>query len=844
MIECLLLSFALAACGGGGGGGPDASQAPSAVTTAVVSAPEVSSPTESPAAAAAPIPVAGEPQAQAAVTAPRELVVPVDPTTPVAPAIVADDPLATTAVAASRNKGSGTTTGPAPVVLNASRSARAGDLVSVQGENFSSAPRVWLDAVGSTPITVLSTVNQVGTGWFAVQISPHLTGALVLRVGTSNGTSAAVKLNAATPHHLDAAQLVPGGSFRIFGRNLLLPGSSPSVTVDGLVATVNVAASDEHQLVVTAPVSLRATAAAVVAANNGNGTGSTTLARTISVANVANNDVFGVSLGWASAFAPLVTRTVNAVTDARMAVRVVCDGRTDDGAAIQDALILAQRQGGGVVQLPAGTCLVGRSLQMLPGTVLQGAGMDRTELRHSVESVLYAADTDLIGVRELTLSNTGRTAMSSLNFRNCQRLLVQAVRVNQGLAAKAYVYRSTNVAIIDSEFVQTGSLGATGAVHATENRGVAFLRNRISFFNETGTNFDRSSDLHIQGNTWTRDASRQTDPGVVHTVTVNFAHRFAMVANTFNSINGPVDPNKNDGETILTEGGGAGRTEGLGMVTSAGSTTLADPVARINPNAYVNGQFPDNLGLVIINGKGAGQARRVVSYSAGNFTVDRAWDVIPDATSRYATAVWGLEKAVIKGNTLSNNPRGIILWSTAVRELDIISNTMNESGGILLRGFQHAAQNWFSPLLEVRVEKNSISNSARLYPSHLSVHFASMEAQPLGLSHVGIEVRDNRLTANSPNIDSQAFMGHAGVEGYMVQMNIHTAVPYEPNVTPQLLGTVIERNTCSRCATAIRLGTGASGTVLKGNLLVSSGALWSNLATTGSTNRAELTKVE
>jgi len=726
---------------------------------------------------------------------------------------------------------------PTPVVFNASRSARAGDIVSVQGENFGSAPVVWLDAVGSTPTTPLTVLNQVGTGWLAVQIPASATGALALRISNGSHTSARVKLNAATPHHLDAMQIVPGGAFRLFGRNLALPGSTPTVTVDGLPAGVNLAASDEHMLSVTAPAGLRASRAAVITVDNGNGTGASTLDRGISIATGHAGDPLGLGVGWAAAFGPLMTRPINAATDSRLTSRVVCDGKTDDSAALQAALVLAQRNGGGVVTLPAGVCVLHRGVQLLDGTVLQGAGKERTELQHRTESAIYADRADRIAVRALTLSSTSVGAGSSLNLKNSSRVAVQSVRVNQGAKAMAWMHGNTNLVVSDSDFLQVGSVGAPGAAHLSGNAGLVFAGNSISFLNNIGTNFDRVSDAYVHGNTWIRDAIHKSDPGVVHVVTVNFARRLAMVANRFDVINGPLDPGKNDGETILTEGGGARRTEGLGQVAASTINTLTDPAGEVNRNVPVNGTLPDNFGIAIVAGKGAGQTRRVTGFNAGTFTVHRPWDMLPDSSSRYATAVWGLEQSLIKGNLLSNNPRGIVLWSTAVREVDIVGNSLNENAGILVRSFQKVASNLFAPVFNVSVIGNSIVNRAGRNPSYLSIHFANADGQAFGMSQVGVEVRRNSLTANSPNIDATQAHGPAGKEGFMNQMNVESSA-YTSNSLPRLLGTVMQGNTCTHCATAFRLSTGAVGTMLSGNQLVNSGGLWSNTATANSSEAA------
>ena len=732
----------------------------------------------------------------------------------------------------------------APRVFNASAGARPGDIVTLQGEDFGHAPIVRLEATGSSPAADLPLVNRMGTGWLAVRIPPGATGALVLRIDNGRAPGAPVRLNVAVPHHLDAMELVPGGPFRILGRNLRLAGSTPSVTVDGQAATVDMEASDEHMLVVTAPAGLRATDAASIAVDNGNGTGPAPLDRRIAVTTAAAGDPLGTGVGWTAAFAPLLERRVDAAGDPRLATHVRCDGVTDDAPALRAALVFAHRHGGGTVMLPAGICRLGSGVQLFDRTVLQGAGQDRTELRHATESALHADRADLVALRDLTLraAITSGGASSGLNLKRSRRVAVQRLRVDAGSTAMAWLHGITNLAVVDSEFLAHGDGASPGALHLASNAGLHLARNRFTFFDGIGTNLDRTSDAYVAGNRWLRDADRRRPAGVVHVMTINFAHRIAIVGNRFDAVGRPLAGDTNDGETILTEGGGPSRTEGLGRVVAAGPDSLTDPQARVHPNVPVEGSLPENFGIAIVAGTGAGQSRRVTAFAGGTFTVDRPWDVVPDASSRYATALWGLERALIKDNELRNQPRGIWLYSTAVREVDIVGNRLDDSGGILVRAFQKLAERAFTPVFNVRIDGNRIRNDAGRYPSHLGVHFANLDGLAFGTSHIGVEVRRNALTATGTGTDWTPHLGPAGQEGYLAQMNVEVE-SWSPDPSPRLLGTVMQDNTCTRCGTALRLGTGAAGTVLAGNRALDAGALWSGAATArgapGATGTAE-----
>ncbi len=734
---------------------------------------------------------------------------------------------------------------PAPVVFNHSISARPGDVISIQGENFGSSPSVWLEQSASnsntlTQSTPLSVLNRVGTGWLAVQIPANATGGLALRLNNGAKTIARpVLMNAAALHHLEATEIVPNGAFRLFGRNLRLPGSTPTLSVNGQQATIDLSASDEHMLVAIAPAGLQATASAFITVDNGNGTGPAQLDRKIAVVTGASGDPLGLGVGWAAAYSPLLGKVIDATSDTGLNKRMVCNGQTDDGPALQEALDYAARMGGAVVQLPAGVCRLAKPSQIRSKTVLQGAGKDKTELKLETDSAIFGNGMDTVALRNMTVTNLAVTAPGASNgaviiLKDSARIAIQNVKFKLGDSSMfVWVYNNRNVAIQNSEFIQGGTR-ADGSMFA-DNSGLVFQGNFVSFFNGVGTHLDRVRDAYIQGNSWARDASRQAERGAVvtHTITVNFSHRIAIVGNKFEAVNGWVKETDNDSETILTEGGGAARTEGLGEVLtgSADSITVATDAdmdralraARL-PN---NGPLRDNVSIAIIAGKGAGQSRTVRDVAARTINVNQAWEVVPDSTSRFATAVWGLEKALLKNNRLTQNPRGIWVYSTAARELDIVGNEMIENGGIYIRSFQAAAKNWFSPLYNIRIEGNTVSNS-RIesdYASNVAVHLSTNDSQPLGISHIGVEVRNNVLTANVPNrVDSAT-----GVEGFMNLLNSYSTT-YSPGSVPQLLGTVFQGNTCTNCETGFRLGTGVAGTVLWNNL-VSGGVLWTNTTT-------------
>jgi hypothetical protein len=698
-----------------------------------------------------------------------------------------------------------------PVVFNAPTSVRPGDIVGLQGENFGDGSSVTLEGSGSQAPTTLPLVNKFGTGWLSFKVPDNASGALVVRVNRGAATSAAIKLNAARPHHLDALQLVPGGAFRLFGRNLLLPGFAPVVTVDGLRAAVDMAASDEHMLTLTAPTALRATAKAVISVDNGNGTGSSVLDRPIEVV-VGSGDPFGLGVGWGAGFSGISSKPARTVA---------CSGVADDTPAVQSAMDSLASSGGGVLQLPSGTCRFARSLTLKSRVVLQGSGKDRTLIAYEANYPLRGIGVDLVGVRNLAMRNVSGRIESPL-LQDSSRVFFQNVRFDLAGGTLMFLTNNKNFVVTGSEFNQPKNPDENGPYTFDGSSGLYFAGNTTTFANGAPT-FSRAHDTFFSGNRFTRDArDNQESKGVIHSFAMDFAHRIAVVGNTFDVLGGPITNKfRNDGETLLTEGGGARRTENVGTVVAASARTLSDPGNQINVMPFQAGTIPENYGVAIVGGKGAGQSRRVTSYAGGTLTMDAAWDVIPDATSRYATFVWGLEKSLIKGNVLNQNPRGIWLYQTALREVDIVGNNISEGGGIYLRSAQNIGSRLFVPMYGVRIADNRITNTSSQWRSYISVLFVRMDEQDFGIGTIGVEVRGNLLQTNSPNL----FMPQeeaGGIEGFVNRMNTEGPTQALSKDQTRLLGTIFQNNQCLNCEQGIVVRDGAKGTVQEGNLVKAS----------------------
>ena len=445
----------------------------------------------------------------------------------------------------------------APAIFNATFNAAPGEIISIQGVNFDSTSQVWLDETGGAAPSQLAVVNRTGLTWMAVQVPPSTTGPMILWVSNNSGVSNSVILNGAVPLNLDALEIVPGGAFRVLGQNLLVAGYTPSVSVDGQAATINIGASSSNMLVATAPASLNPTSASVIMVDNGNGTGPMQLDRTITVV-AGSGDPFGLGVGWAAGF----TFAGNIVT-----VNTPCNGSGDDTAAIQTAINSAANAGGGVVQVPAGTCIITSSLNMESDVVLQGAGKDVTFIEYEANYPIYSQGFDLVGLRNFTLVNSG-SATEGMGWQQNTRSFFQNIKIEMGFTRQLFLTGNQNFVVTQTDFIQGGSLNEENPYLFSDCSGFVFSNNTSTSIDGSPT-FESVHDALVINNHFTRDATNQNAAVVIFAdqFVMDFAYRIAIIGNTFDIINGPVtNTTRNDGEALLTEGGGGDRTENIGTV--------------------------------------------------------------------------------------------------------------------------------------------------------------------------------------------------------------------------------------------------------------------------------------
>ncbi len=384
---------------------------------------------------------------------------------------------------------------------------------------------------------------------------------------------------------------------------------------------------------------------------------------------------YGGPAGWVkfSTFieAPLATVTVRAADPWPTDIYKLTEmAGTNDDARFAAALALVKANGGGRIYVPAGNYTLTQRLVLPRRTVLVGDGPAKTIIKWSVNppasDAHYAALDALVhGARlysglaflhtfalenlKLESSNTFtgklvmRNGVTEPGWIRNTHLVVPTPSFSGGRPTALYMQDAANTIIEDSLFDSPNHcIYALRHVTYIRISGSTFqFRGMNISFNGAGHNhvvYDNLFEVHgtHEENGWLRDTGSVPNPGFFFAAFHSQRYcRDLLLANN-RSANKMTKCTPRFFVGYCTDGTTGGYT---GPITSASGTTLTVP-SPIGTYTAVAARPVNWLGAVvqILGGRGAGQWRQVVSAPAGGttITVDRPWDIAPDATSMIA----------------------------------------------------------------------------------------------------------------------------------------------------------------------------------------------------------------
>ncbi|MBD2847093.1 right-handed parallel beta-helix repeat-containing protein [Paenibacillus sp. IB182496] len=390
----------------------------------------------------------------------------------------------------------------------------------------------------------------------------------------------------------------------------------------------------------------------------------------------------------------------------------VADDAASDTLAIQTALDTAAAAGGGRVLVPAGEYLIDDTLAVDAGVELAGAGRDGSGAHLS--RIRYA-DTGPIGpagggLGPAMVELAAHTALTGLE-------LTGSVSVDRGIViangASDVVVRGNK---LNTHFPTTGIKGYFGGVYgsgAAQLKRITVEDNAFDGYN--AINFDRLTYSRIQGNTVqvrrytpivfsgssrnivegntidgrNTDGKREANRGI----TFNYGtdqtgigpNEMNYVAhNVITYVGNEVYPT-NDGEYVLFDNLGDSsfpNTHYFGDVSEASGSEVT--VADVS---WTTDQMAQ-LYVLIVDGKGRGQYRKVVSNDHDTLVVDRPWELAPNYTSKLVVARFHAHNLVVGNTAAHNKGNSFLLWGNVID--NVLDGNEAEQGGAGITALDHS----------------------------------------------------------------------------------------------------------------------------------------------------------
>ncbi len=358
------------------------------------------------------------------------------------------------------------------------------------------------------------------------------------------------------------------------------------------------------------------------------------------------------------------------------------DGVTDDTAAISRAIDAAAATAPSALYFPAGIYLVTRPLTAPDNVAWVGEGASRTEIRlnRSADQSMIVVKGDNTRFQNLTLNANRNTAgQPLLALRNTKNTRLDTVRLDAWGVPAFDAQDTQGLFIHASELIENGSFyGASRQVFLSDNRF------RMTGYGESVVALWGGHDFAMTGNELTNADESRDDGHGIGRFFVGQAH-FGSMRNLYFEKNisrnaAPHDCTRvdcNKGEQICFEIVGSKLKNDF---VGASSNSVIFRSLSDWGNAV-----PSGRDLVIVGGRGAGQHRHIVSTDGATVLLEKAWNVVPDRTSRFALAATA-SRAVIYDNSFEgrasyaqhdSDSTGVLLYGN-VYDMVVDSNRISQ----------------------------------------------------------------------------------------------------------------------------------------------------------------------
>jgi hypothetical protein len=332
------------------------------------------------------------------------------------------------------------------------------------------------------------------------------------------------------------------------------------------------------------------------------------------------------------------------------------NGIDDDTEAIRSALVKAGASGGGIVYVPTGRYAISKTLWVPSGVTLKGDGMHSSTLCVTDDRPMtYDMPADILAKvpywlnRSSTQNNAApmvwmwdNTDVTDLGFDDGPGVLYAVFAMHDN----CHIIRCSMhcpATISYAAIVEFGSYGFTmkdcdieagaGAlfmVHGPHEQAyVGGNKVRCTRPGMENNIFIRSFDRSIVENNFASDADRNFVSQAGHAS----GYHSILLGNTwYNNI-----PRRhNSGENMYE----SGNSFWHGKIASATANTITVPNTPFERGPFVDTKAKEEAYatmnetfVLIVDGKGLGQYRKVVSYTPSTLTLEKPWDIVPDSST-------------------------------------------------------------------------------------------------------------------------------------------------------------------------------------------------------------------
>ena len=713
---------------------------------------------------------------------------------------------------------------------------------------------------------------------------------------TDKGTSKTIFVNRPEIVNIPVENVVVGQSVKMSGRNYLNPAKNNADDTrvklknqqNGKEFEAKLTYVSEYSVEFIVPEEIEADALYTIMYSNGTGGNSGWVSHDLTecefyVENSNSNydyikENFGMEAFWLKNID--VTKKYNAKD-----YGIEDDKENSQTEKIQEFLDMVDENGGGLVYFPEGTYLIGHI--DLPGSVLvYGDGQNKTVFEYDNSEKpweVFKAHTFVYG-ETINMINAPESYVAMFNLsiiNNCVRpesdwgyriggfvrplqmgVKYKQFRLGQGITENSSGYYLKNVTLdtldgsgvsINSDLPCVIDSCHIDATHTAAGVGTRTMMKDSYFYNEQRPCIDSlgsyvwlencTLEAHNSGykreQRWTDLATYTGDRPVVKTWPAMEHRYFDMGAKGYyvanNTVLGDVGTREpishNDGEGFLTQwtSSNKGQGENLhGAVSEANEKSFTD-----RSHTDLNGKSYKNWYVIITYGRGAGQLRQITSHTnEGYFEINKAWDVIPDETSRY-TIDWfcGNKHIWVHNEALADTRKGAFMVYTKGFDYTISNNITRDSSGILLGSSTRTNGLFLSYYITI---DNNLVTRDKLgkkpdggYGYMLSIGYGN-DGGGSGNEQDGYfndkpdyvamfnEFRNNRISLGEKFIpqeitsSNEQFFDYSGI----------TVAPQFKSGFPKAKGYIVEGNEVINTGNGVRIGDSALYTVISKNNLV------------------------